>query len=160
MDSPPPEYAAELLRHFVDLRDGTHGGATSRRDKERRFVAAVALLDPHARQALGEVNAHLLLDTGEVAATGVRSSGGGVDAVWALSWPAQRAVGIDPIVIHAFYSAGAHHPHLRGGTVGDWPLNVFNEEQAAAKLTTLRDIASAEIHNLVFAADYRIIPAI
>jgi aldehyde dehydrogenase (NAD+) len=33
MDSPLPEYTAELLRHFADLRDGTHGGASSRRDK-------------------------------------------------------------------------------------------------------------------------------
>ena len=42
MDSPRPEYTAELLRHFADLRDGTHGGAASRQDKERFFAAAVA----------------------------------------------------------------------------------------------------------------------
>jgi hypothetical protein len=48
MDSPRPEYTAELLRHFADLRDGTHGGAVRRQDKERFFAAAVALLDPHA----------------------------------------------------------------------------------------------------------------
>jgi hypothetical protein len=35
----------------------------------------------------------------------------------------------------------------------------LQREQAAAKLTTLREIASAEIHNLVFASDYRIITA-
>jgi hypothetical protein len=45
-------------------------------------------------------------------------------------------------------------------TVGDWPLNVFDEEQAAAELATLRATASADIHNLVFQRDYRIIPAI
>jgi hypothetical protein len=55
IDSPRPEYTAELLRHFADLRDGTHGGASSRRDKERLFTAAVALLDPHARQPLHEM---------------------------------------------------------------------------------------------------------
>jgi hypothetical protein len=48
----------------------------------------------------------------------------------------QRAAGINPIIIRAFYSAGAHHPHLQGGTVGDWPLNVFDEQQAAAELPT------------------------
>jgi hypothetical protein len=37
---------------------------------------------------------------------------------------------------------------------------VFDEEQAAAELPTLRAIASADIHNLVFQRDYRIIPAI
>ena len=160
MDSPGPEYTAELLRHFADLRDGTHGGASSRRDKERFFTAAVALLDPHARQALDEINTYLLLGTGEVTATGLRRSGGGGDAVWALSWPEQQASAINPIIIRAFYGAGFHHPHLQGGTAGDWPLNVFNAEQAAAELPTVRAIASADIHNLVFQRDYRIIPAI
>jgi hypothetical protein len=159
-DNPGPEYTAELLRHFADLRDGTHGGARSRRDKERLFIAAVALLDPHARQPLHEINTQLLLGTGEVTATGVRHRSDGVDAVWTLSWPEQRGTGIDPIMIRAFYSAGAHHPHLHGGTVGDWPLNVFCEHQAAAELPTLRGIASADIHNLVFQRDYRIIPAV
>ncbi len=88
MDSPRLDYTAELLRHFADLRDGTHGGAISRQDKERFFTAAVALLDPHARQPLEEINTDLLLGTGEVTATGLRRGRGGVEAVWALSWPA------------------------------------------------------------------------
>jgi hypothetical protein len=162
MYSTPPEYAAALLRHFVDLRDGTHNGATSRPDKERLFTAAVALLDPRARQVLDEINTYLLLDTGEVTATGVRSGHGGVEAVWALSWPEQQAAGINPIVIRAYYSAGAHHPHLQSGTVGDWPLNVFDEDQAAGELPTLRAMAAADLHNLVFqlGGDTRIIPAV
>ena len=85
------EYTSELLRHFADLRDGTHGGARSRRDKERLFTAAVALLDPHAHQSLREINTHLLLGTGEVTATGVQRRDGGVDAVWALSGPSTSA---------------------------------------------------------------------
>jgi hypothetical protein len=160
MESPRPEHTAELLRHFADLRDGTHGGAISRQDKEIFFSAAATLLDPHARQALAEINADLLLGTGEIAATGVRQSGGGVEAIWALSWPEQRAVGIAPIVIRAYYSSAAHHPHLQAGTAGDWPLNVFDEQQAAAELPVLRAMASADLHNLVFQRDYRIIPAI
>jgi hypothetical protein len=158
MNDLPPPYTAELLRHFADLRDGTHGDQVSRRDKERLFTTAVALLDPHARQALGEVNRYLLLDTGEVAATGIQQ-GQGIDALWSLTWPGQRAARIDPIMIRAFYGSGFHHPHLRGGTVGDWPLNVFTAEQAAAELPTLRAIAAADLHNLVFQRDYRIIPA-
>jgi hypothetical protein len=160
MDSPRPEYAAELLRHFADLRDGTHGGASSRRDKERLFADAVVLLDAHAREPLDEINAELLLDSGAVSATGVRRRGADVDAVWALTWPEQRAAGIDPIIIRAFYGAEFLHPHLQGGTVGDWALNVFDEQQAAAEVPTLRSIASADLHNLVFQRDYRIIPAI
>src|SRR6478672_1234037 len=140
-----------LSRHFADLRDGTHGGARSRPHRERLFAAAVPLLDRHVRQALGEINTDLLLGTGDVTATGVRrSADGGIDAVWALSWPEQQAAGIEPIVIRAYFGAGFAHPHLQSGTVGDWPLNVFDEEQAAA-----------DLHNLVFlvGGDIRIIPA-
>jgi hypothetical protein len=160
MESHRLEYTAELLRHFADLRDGTHGGASSRSGKERLFVAAVALLDPYARQPLEEINADLLLGTGVVTATGVRRRDDGLDAAWALSWPEQEAAAVDPIVIRAYYGAGFHHPHLRGGTAGDWPLNVFDEDQAAALVPTLRAVASADLHNLVFQRDYRIIPAI
>jgi len=160
MESTGPEFTAELLRHFADLRDGTHGGAVSRPEKERLFIAAVALLDPHARQPLSEINADLLNGTGEVAATGARRRRGDVEAIWALSWPEQKAAGISPVIIRAYYGAAAHHPHLQAGTAGDWPLNVFDEQQAAAQLPTLRAIASADLHNLVFQRDYRIIPAI
>lgn len=160
MDESRPGHTAELLRHFADLRDGTHGGgAVSRADKERLFARTVSLLDPYARQALGEIDDDLLLGTGEILATGFRPADDGVDAVWALSWPEQRDAGVGPVTLRAHYGAGFHHPHLRGGTVRDWPLNVFTEEQAAAKLTCLREIAAAEVHNLVFQRDYRIIPA-
>ena len=157
-----PRATPSLLRHFADLRDGTHGGARPRQDKERLFAAAVPLLDPYARQALDEINTDLLLGTGEVTATGVRrSTDGGTDAVWALSWPEQQAAGIEPILIRAYFGVGFAHPHLQTGTVGDWPLNVFDDEQAAAELPTLRAMTAADIHNLVFqvGGDVRIIPA-
>ncbi|HUE28730.1 MAG TPA: hypothetical protein VMP89_18290 [Solirubrobacteraceae bacterium] len=157
------EHTEALLRHFADLRDGSHGGATSRKEKERLFGEAVALLDPFAHQALHEIDADLLLGTGEITATGVRRSAtAGLDSVWALAWPEQRAARIKPIIIRAYFGIGSPHPHLQGGTVGDWPLNVFDDHQAAAELATLRTIAAAEIHNLVFqtGGDYRIIPAL
>jgi hypothetical protein len=159
----PPAYASALLRHFADLRDGTHGGASSRAEKERLFTEAVPLLDPYARQVLDEINRYLLLDTGEVTGTGVRRSpDGGVDAVWELSWPEQQAAGIKPLAIRAYFGAGFLHPHLRSDTVGDWPLNVFDDEQAATELPTMRAIASAELQNLVLQlrGDIRIIPAV
>src|SRR3954452_2346959 len=160
--SPTPAYASALFRHFADLRDGTHGGARSRPDKERLFAKAVALLDPYARQVLDEINRSLLLDAGEVTSTGVcPSADGGPEAVWALSWPEQQAAGITPLTIRAYYGVGFLHPHLQGGTVGDWPLNVFDDEQAAAELPTLRAMAASDIHNLVFqvGGDTRIPPA-
>jgi hypothetical protein len=157
----PPAHLRGLLRHFADLRDGTHGdGAVTRADKERLFASAVRFLDPYARQALAEMNDALLLGTGTIAATGVSTSTlGGVAASWTLSWPEHEQAGIEPITLQAFYGRGFQHPHLRGGTVGDWPLNVFSDADAAAELPTLRAIAAADLHNLVFQRDYRIVPA-
>jgi len=159
----PPPYTLELLRHFADLRDGTHGGARSRQDKERLFASAVELLDPYARQVLDEINTYLLLDTGEVTGTGIRRlADDGPDAVWTLSWPEQQAAGIPPLTIRAYFGVGFLHPHLQSATVGDWPLNVVDDEQAAAELPTMRAIASAELQNLVLqlGGDIRIIPAV
>jgi hypothetical protein len=61
-----PTYLTSLIRHFEDLRDGTHDGAASRKDKEAYFERAVQLLAPAAGQVLTEMNATLLLDTGEL----------------------------------------------------------------------------------------------
>src|SRR5712675_73341 len=156
-----PAYITSLVRHFADLRDGTHGGSVRREDKEAHFEKAVQLLAPVARQVLTEMNGSLLLDTGEITETGLRrTADGGLNASWALSWPAQRAAGVQPIVLQAYFGGGFHHPHLRGTTVGDWPLNVFSDKDATAQLPILRAIASGDLHNLVYRADYRIVPAV
>jgi hypothetical protein len=151
-----------LTRHFADLRDGKHGAdATTREQKERLFADAVRLLAPYARQVLAEFDQGMLLGTGSIEESGLRGTpDGGSIAVWQLSWPEQRHAEILPISLQAHYGRGFHHPHLRGATVGEWPLNVFTEAQAAAELPTLRAIAAADLHNLVFERDYRIVPAI
>jgi len=156
-----PAYITSLIRHFEDLRDGTHGGSASRKDKEAHFEKAVQLLAPIARQVLTEMNTSLLLDTGQLTETGLlRTADGGLSASWALSWPEQRAAGVEPIMLQAYFGGGFHHPHLRGTTVRDWPLNVFSDEDAAAQLSILRAIASSDLHNLVYRADYRIVPTV
>ena len=143
-ESAIPEYITSLIRHFEDLRNGTHGGSASRKDKETHFERAVQLLAPIARQVLSEMNTSLLLDTGKLTETGLqRSEDGGLNASWALSWPEQRAAKVQPIMLQAHFGSGFHHPHLRGTTVQDWPLNVFSEEDAAAQLSILRAIASS-----------------
>jgi hypothetical protein len=92
-----PAYITSLIRHFEDLRDGTHGGSASRQDKEAHFEKAVQLLAPIARQVLTEMNTSLLLGTGQLTETGLqRTADGGLDASWALSWPEQRASGVQP----------------------------------------------------------------
>jgi hypothetical protein len=160
-ESAIPAYITSLIRHFEDLRDGTHGGSASRKDKEAHFEKAVQLLAPIARQVLTEMNTSLLLNTGQFIETGLRrTADGGLNASWALSWPEQRAAGVEPIVLQAYFGGGFHHPHLRGTTVRDWPLNVFSDEDAAAQLSLLRAIASSDLHNLVYLADYRIVPAV
>src|SRR6202140_4253153 len=141
-----PAYITSLIRHFEDLRDGTHGSSSSRKDKEAHFEKAVQLLAPIARQVLTEMNTNLLLDTGKLVETGLqRIADGGLNASWALSWPEQRAAGIQPIVLQAYFGSGFHHPHLRGTTVYDWPLNVFTDEEAAAQLSILRATASTDL---------------
>lgn len=156
-----PAYLVELLRHFADLRDGVHGAtAVTRGEKELLFRNAANFMDPAARQALGEVNRALLLDTGTVSATGVvRDPTNGVTAAWTLEWPEQQRAGLPPVTLLAFYGRGFHHPHLRGRSVGNWPLNVFSASDGTETLPTLRAIAAAELHNLVFESDYRIVPA-
>jgi hypothetical protein len=160
-DDNVPAYLRALMRHFVDLRDNTHGGSTGRHDKEDHFAHAVELLHPVASQVLREMNAVLLLESGRITGTGLqRTPDGGLVASWALSWPGQRSVKVSPVVLMAYYGIGFHHPHLRGATVGDWPLNVFTRSDGADQLHLLRSIASAELHNLVFQADYTIVPAV
>jgi hypothetical protein len=156
-----PAYITSLIRHFEDLRDGTHGGSVSRRDKEAHFEKAVQMLAPIARQVLTEINMSLLLGSGQLTETGLRrTADGGLNASWALSWPEQRAAGVELIVLQAYFGGSFHHPHLRGTTVHDWPLNVFSDEDAAAQLSILRAIASSDLHNLVYRADYRLVPAV
>ena len=160
-DSAIPSYITSLIRHFEDLRDGTHGGSASRKDKEAHFETAVRLLAPIARQVLNEMNTSLLLRTGQLTESGLRRTpDGGLNASWALSWPEQRAAEVEPIVLQAYFEGGFHHPHLRGTTVHDWPLNVFSNEDAAAQLPILRAIASSDLHNLVYRSDYRIVPVV
>lgn len=162
VQSPADATISALLRHFADLRDGRHGdAAVSRPDKEALFDSAVRLLAPHARRVLGEFNRGLLRETGHIEETGLRrTADSGLSAGWLLTWPEQRASSIQPITLHAHYGRGFHHPHLRGATVGEWPLNVFDEDQARAEVPTLRAIVAADLHNLVFQRDFRIVPAI
>lgn len=152
-----------LTRHFIDLRDGNHFGHVTRAGKETAFAEAVTLLDAPARQVLDEFNEHLLAGTGKIEVTGLhRDQRGGPIASWLLTWPEQRAANLAPISIIATYGAGFHHPHLRGATIGEWPLNVAESAHAEELVPVLRTIAGADIHNLVFqvGGDWRIIPAL
>src|SRR5258708_38821409 len=102
-ESAIPAYITSLIRHFEDLRDGTHGGSASRKDKEAHFEQEVHLLAPVARQVLSEMNTRLLLDTGQLTETALpRTADGRLKASWALSWPEQRAAGVKQPVLQAY----------------------------------------------------------
>src|ERR1700704_6580493 len=116
-ESAVPEYITSLIRHFEDLRDGTHGGSASREDKEAHFENAGQLLAPVARQVLNDMNRNLLRDTGQLSESGLRRTpDGGLNASWALSWPEQQAAGIEPIVLQASFGGGFPNPHIRRTT--------------------------------------------
>src|ERR1700747_3615513 len=118
-----PPHITSLIRHFADLRDGTHGGSASRKEKEAHFEKAVQLLAPVARQVLTEMNTSLLLDTGQLTETGLRrTADGGLIASWVLSWPEQQAAGVEPIALQAYFGGGFPHPNLRATTVQCWTL--------------------------------------
>src|ERR1700692_3289626 len=103
-ESAIPAYITSLIRHFEDLRDGTHGGSASRKDKDAHFEKAVQLLTPIARQVLIEINTSLLLDPGRLRERGCRRpADGGLPASWALSWPKQRPAGVEPIALQAYF---------------------------------------------------------
>jgi hypothetical protein len=158
--SKTPAYLDALLRHVVDLRDGTHGGVGPRDEKEGLFVRAAEWLDPVARQVLTETDEVVLRSTGEISDSGLeRETDGTLFRAWTLGWPEQAARGLDPVTLRAWFGGGFHHPHLRGATVHDWPLNVYAESDARDLLPVLRSVVVADLHNLVFEADWRIIPA-
>jgi hypothetical protein len=155
-----PAHFLALRRHVEDLRDGTHGGAEPRAEKEALFERSAEWLAPVARGVLEETNDVLLLSTGDLADSRMRREDDGTLArEWTLSWPEQVQRGIAPVTLRAWFGSGFHHPHLRGATVHDWPLNVYAESDATDLLPVLRSVVTADLHNLVFQADWRIIPA-
>jgi hypothetical protein len=75
-----PAYITSLIRHFEDLRDGTHGGSASREGS----ATAGAYRPP----GLNEMNMNLLRDTGHLTESGLRRTpDGGLNASWVLTWP-------------------------------------------------------------------------
>jgi hypothetical protein len=155
-----PAHLLALRRHVEDLRDGTHGGAEPRAEKEALFEHSADWLAPVALGVLEETDDVLLLSTGDLADSGMqREDDGTLAREWTLSWPEQRQRGIAPVTLRAWFGSGFHHPHLRGATVHDWPLNIYAESDAADLLPVLRSVVAADLHNLVFQADWRIVPA-
>jgi hypothetical protein len=86
-------------------------------------------------------------------------------ASWSLSWPEQRAArnvraegGVGPIQVIGLFASGFTHPHLRGTTAGNWPLQVLDEADAERQEPIVRALVEAELHERIFEGTWRIIP--
>lgn len=165
MTTPPPPpvtippHLEALRRHVLDLREGGHAGHRAREDREAVFRTTVELLDPVVRLVLDEVDDTLLGGTGTIATSGVTATeDGGLVATWRLRWPELDARDARSLVVAAHFDRAFLHPHLRGATVGEWPLNVHTEADAESQRDVLRAIVAGDLHNLVFEAGHEIIP--
>jgi hypothetical protein len=163
----PPDRRQDLFRHLEDLRSDSYEGATDRADREARFERAVGLMDPVVRRVLEETNATFLDGTGTVERRAVTvEAGSDALAAWEMSWPEQRRTanvrsggGVGPIQVVALFAAGFTHPHLRGSSAGNWPLQVVNEADAERQEPIVRAIVEAELHERVFEGTWRIVPS-
>jgi hypothetical protein len=157
-----------MFRHLEDLRRGSFEGVEPREGRVALFERAVALLDPVVRSVMRETNDTFLLGSGEVSALPVTTDEGSGDAIaeWSLSWPEQRAArnvradgGVGPIQVIALFACGFTHPHLRGTTAGNWPLQVVDEADADRQEPIIRAIVESELHERVFEGTWRIVPS-
>jgi hypothetical protein len=164
----PSARAQDMFRHLEDLRHGSFEGAEPREARLALFERAVGLLDPVVRTVLGETNDTFLHGSGEISLWPVAVDEGTGDAVasWTLSWPEQRSARnvrvegeVAPIQVIALFARGFTHPHLRGSTAGNWPLQVLDEEDAERQEPIVRAIVEAELHERIFEGTWRIIPA-
>jgi hypothetical protein len=149
----------DLFRHLDDLRTNSYEGAGPRAERDEVFRRATALLDPVVTAVLEEVDAALLDGSGEVTNEPAAGDGrGGLVARWSLSWPGQRDRGVDPVTVVAWFGATFTHGHLAGASLGHWPLQVTDAEDAGRQAPIVRAIVEAELHQRVFdALDWRVI---
>jgi hypothetical protein len=163
--------AEDLLRHCKDLQTRTYEGASGE-ERLNTYRRAVELLAPVALDVLAEANRELLDGTGEVTQHGPRPDGhDGTEAVFELSWPAQRTVDrtrsgrpLDPVRVMARFTAGTQHPHLSGSRAatdppGDYPLQVTSSEDAERQRPVLAAVVTAELHARIFEGGWQCIPA-
>jgi hypothetical protein len=157
----------DLFRHLEDLRSDSYEGAADRADREALFERAVELMDPVVRRVLEETNATFLNRTGEIEQRAVTvEAAGDALAAWELSWPEQRAAknvrsggGVVPVQVVALFAAGFTHPHLRGSSAGNWPMQVVDQADAERQEPIVRAIVEAELHERVFEGTWHIVPS-
>jgi hypothetical protein len=168
MSRPTAERAAsrdqDLRRHLDDLVARRYEGAESWPDRRALFQRAAELLDPLVRRVLAETDETFLESTGEITTREVEHDDGSVEQRWELSWPRQREATsrhggpVDPVQVIAWFRRSFNHPHLRGSTAGDWPLQVLTTEDAARQEPIVRAIVEAELHQRIYEGRWPVLP--
>lgn len=155
----------DLRRHVHDLVTRTFEGAAEWPERVALFDRAVDLLDPVVRALLAETDAAFLDGTGSVERRRVEHDDGGLAEHWELSWPRQRtATGrdgrpVEPMRVVAFFPRTFNHPHLRGSSAGDWPMQVLDAADAARQEPVLRALVEAELHQRIFEGRWWVLPS-
>jgi hypothetical protein len=154
----------DLLRHLTDLATRSYEGAESWPDRLALFHRAVELIDPVVRRVLDEADATFLEATGEIARSNVEHEDGSVAEHWELSWPRQREATsrdggpVAPVQVIAWFRRTFNHPHLRGSTAGDWPLQVTSTDDAVRQGPIVGAIVEAELHQRIYEGRYPVMP--
>lgn len=154
----------DLMRHLDDLVARRYEGAVSWVDRVAVFRRAVELLDPVVRSVFAEADATFLENTGEITRDSVEDSDGSVGERWELSWLRQREAlsrhggPVGPVQVIAWFRRSFNHAHLRGSTVGDWPLQVISTDDATRQLPIVRAIVEAELHQKIYEGRYPVMP--
>jgi hypothetical protein len=162
-----------LRRHLDDLREDTYEDASGA-ERQRRYAAAFDLLTPVAEGVLRDMNALLLAGSGDVSVRSPESDGhGGFIGSWLLTWAElakarNRFTGevLRPVTVSAVFPAGFVHPHLvPGGQVDPrapslvaWPMQIVTATDANRCQQLLWALATAEVHDRIYQASWRIIP--
>lgn len=160
-----PERAQDIRRHVHDLVTRTFEGRSEWPERVALFDRAVQLLDPLVCAVLAEVDELFLDSTGTLTRRRVEEDDGSVAQRWELSWPRQRsATGRDggpvaPMRVVALFRRSFNHPHLRGSSAGDWPMQVLDEADAVRQEPVVRALVEAELHQRIFEGRWHVLPS-
>ena len=164
----------DLRRHLHDLEINGYEGATERADRNDVFTRAFDLLTPVAIEVLEDFNSQVLNGTGEVNARPLHPREAlGLYGTWECSWPEQRearsrfdGTPIPPLQLQAFFPGDFTHGHLMIGRpfyedqpVSCWLMQVVDENDAGRQRHALESMCETQVHEMIFTANWRIIPA-
>jgi len=164
----------DLRRHLADLEQNAYEGAQDRSDRNAVFARAFDLLTPVALDVLADFNDEVLNGTGTLATRPLAPREGlGLYGAWECSWPEQRDARsrfdgspIPPLQLQAFFPSDFTHGHLMIGRpfaedhpVTCWLMQVTDEADAWRQRHALESMSETQVHELIFTANWRIIPA-